>query len=160
MSLVISHNGGFFSCCSERLNNICNYINTHKKLPFVVDSSKQFELYKKSNEDFTFDCFEHYDTIDENVILDRKYKIPHQFKNYSILDFKLFNPLIQKYFTPSDTIKEIIRNLETKYVLDYENICVLFFRGNDKSKETKLSGYHEYIEYAKSIVTNNPRIKI
>jgi hypothetical protein len=159
MSLIVSHNGGFFSCCSERLNHIFNYINTHKKLPLVVDSSKQFELYKQSNEDITFDYFEHYDKIENNIFFNIKYRTPHQFKSYSILDFKNTNPLIQKYFTPSDNIKEIINNFEKKYLLQYDNICVLFYRGNDKAKETKLSGYNEYIEYANSIIAKTPLIK-
>ena len=46
-------------------------------------------------------------------------------------------PLINKYFSPSDEINEIITTMKKKYSLDYENICVLFYRGNDKNRETK-----------------------
>ena len=45
-------------------------------------------------------------------------------------------PLINKYFSLSNKIKEIIKNIERKYNINYENICVLFYRGNDKNRET------------------------
>ena len=57
-SLIITHNAGFFSCCSVRLHHIVRFINDFKKLPNSVDSSKQFEWYKqnKNDADITFDC--------------------------------------------------------------------------------------------------------
>ena len=49
--------------------------------------------------------------------------------------------------------------MEQKYNLEYDNICVLFYRGNDKIKETKICDYHDYMEYANLIVNKNPNIK-
>ena len=44
--IKISHNSGFFSCCSVKLTEIVKFINLNKRLPDHVDSSKQFRLYK------------------------------------------------------------------------------------------------------------------
>ena len=49
--------------------------------------------------------------------------------------------------------------MEQKYCIDYNNICVLFYRGNDKSKETNICGYDEYIVMAKKILNETPNIK-
>ena len=70
--IKITHNAGFFSCCSVRLSEIIDFINSNKRLPDNVDSSEQFEIYKKTNEknkDITFDYFENYNIVkDVNII--------------------------------------------------------------------------------------------
>ena len=45
-TLIMKHNAGFFSCCNVKLYSLIYYFNTHKEIPMVVDSSKQFEWYK------------------------------------------------------------------------------------------------------------------
>ena len=144
--IKITHNAGFFSCCSMKLYEIIHFINLNKRLPDNVDSSEQFRWYKQNtNKDITFDYFEHYKNVpDVNIIHPIKYHWEHQFINYAKLDYKRITPLIKKYFSPSAEINEIIYNIEKKYNLLYENICVLFYRGNDKIKETNKCSYDEY----------------
>ena len=51
-----------FSCCTIKLHHIVEFINSNKTLPNKVDSSEQFHLYKKNqDEDVTFDYFKHYE---------------------------------------------------------------------------------------------------
>ena len=47
--LTIHPSTGFFSNCTIKLLDIILYFNAVKKLPVVVDSSKQFDLYKSLN---------------------------------------------------------------------------------------------------------------
>jgi hypothetical protein len=157
MSVITTHNAGFFSCCSVKLMNITDYINEHLKLPTLVDSSRQFNWYKKNNEDITYDYFEHYDHTDEIDVTKIDYHERHQFKDYSTLDPCIF-PVVKKYFTPSKNILHIIEQIEKKYNLKYDNICVLFYRGNDKITETKLCDYDEYLIYAKDVLKKNPNV--
>ena len=162
-SLIITHNAGFFSCCSVRLHHIVRFINDFKKLPYCVDSSKQFEWYKNKNDaDITFDFFENYDNITNEIAIDENnidYHQNYQFRNYQNLNYEKIIPLIRKYFTPSEKIRNIIDYMEQKYKLDYENICVLFYRGNDKITETELCGYDEYVTYANNILEKNQNVK-
>ena len=44
--LTITHDCGFFSCSSVRLDIISKYIVDNKKLPDIIDCSKQFSWYK------------------------------------------------------------------------------------------------------------------
>jgi hypothetical protein len=163
MSLVITHNAGFFSCCSVKLNVIVDYINSNKKLPDVVDSSTQFKLYKTdTDKDVTYDYFENPNNLNDlefNEYSKIDYKHSHQFNNYLNLDFKNLCPIVKKYFSPSNHIVDIIKHIEDKYNLDYNNICVLFYRGNDKIKETKICEYDDYMEYANVIINKNPNIQ-
>ena len=160
MTLTITHNAGFFSCCSVRLHDIINYINLNSKIPNNVDSSKQYQWYKLNNkEDITYDYFEHYDntpniTYTSNI----NYFEWYQYTNYLNLDYNNIIPIVKKYFSPSNLIIDIIKNIEKKYNLNYDNICVLFYRGNDKNTETLICNYDEYLKYANLIIKNNPDI--
>jgi hypothetical protein len=158
MSVISNHNYGFFSCCSVKLENIVNYINLNSKIPDYVDSSSQFGWYKKNQEiDITYEYFLHYDR-DITINYPINYNHQYQYNNYSDLDYNNIIPLVKKYFSPSKTITNIIGNLEEKYHLVYDNICVLFYRGNDKITETKLCNYDEYLNCANSIMKSNPNI--
>jgi hypothetical protein len=160
MSITCTHNSGFFSCCSVKLHCIINYINLNYKLPDHVDSSQQFSWYKKNQDkDITYKYFEHYDNIkDITINYPINYDWEYQFVDYSKLDFNKIIPIIKKYFSPSKKIINIINNIEQKYNLIYDNICVLFYRGNDKITETELCNYDEYLIYANLIIKSNPNI--
>lgn len=161
MSVILEHNAGFFSCCSVKLDRIVNYINVHNNFPEHVDSSRQFIWYKMNNQgDITYDYFEHYDNVPNKLCGEYiDYLDIYQFEDYSMLPYEKINPIIQKYFSPSFEVTQIIANIESKYNIDYDNICVLFYRGNDKNGETSICEYSEYVDYAKLIISKNPEIK-
>ena len=153
---------GFFSCCSVRLSDIVRFINKKKTLPTDVDSSDQFKWYKNDknkDKDITFDYFKNYNNvIDVNITHPINYNHFHQFLHYSKLDYKCLTPLIKKYFSPSIEINKIINNIEKKYNLIYENICVLFYRGNDKHREIKKANYEEYLIYINELKKRNKNL--
>jgi hypothetical protein len=167
MSIILQgHEAGFFSSCNLKLRKIIDYINENKKIPDSIDGSNFFRWYKNNtNQDITYDYFEHFDNINENInvelpILLTNSKEEDQFSNYHFIEYSLVSKIIKKYFSPSNEIKNIITMMEKKYNLNYENILVLFYRGNDKNRETKICDYHEYIHYANLIIEKNPEIKI
>jgi hypothetical protein len=198
--LKITHNGGFFSCCSIRLLRIIDFYNKYKKLPDIVDSSEQFLIYKKENinDDITFSYFEHYSNINfpENIYkfintndnekqlgeisgsieintlngldkdnytyieynTDSIIRKEPQFLPYNEIDFNII-PFIKKYFTPSKNIYDIINKIEEKYNIDYSNLCVLFYRGNDKICETLIESYENFLIKANQIKNKEPNIR-
>jgi len=160
-TLVITHNSGFFSCCSVRLDTIVKYFNQTRTLPLIVDSSAQFEWYKpqRSHKASIVDT---YFTTDPSGIAFRgqiDYEHWHQLTDYKKLNYKALQPFITKYFSPSKEIQDIVITLETKYSLEYSNLCVLFYRGNDKITETELSSYDEYLAKALQLQEQNPSIQ-
>ena len=159
--LKITHSSGFFSNCSYRLHDIIIYFNKNKKLPEIVDCSEQFKLYKphdKKDLDITHDYF-----IDKNNDIEYERFVDFhwlfQFIDYSKLNYRLLNSFINKYFSPTEEINNIISNIETKYNLDYENTCVLFHRGNDKITESNICNYRETADKANIIYNKNNNIK-
>ena len=149
--LKITHDSGFFSCNSLKLHHIVKYINKYKKLPDTLDCQEQFSLYKphdKTKEDITSTYFDNSSiTFQYSGFIDFHWL--YQFIQYNALDFNSLIPLIRKYFSPSNTINDIINHLETKYSLVYTNLCVLYYRGNDKIYESKCSDKILNINYNK-----------
>ena len=139
---------------------IQNIIHKNKLSVNIILNNNNFKFDNNNKEDITYDYFEHYANIEDNIdtqnIID--YHWDHQFLDYSTLDYTRIYPLIEKYFSPSNNINEIVNNIERKYNLIYENICVLFYRGNDKIRETKLCEYDDYLKYANEIINKNANI--
>jgi hypothetical protein len=159
--IKITHNSGFFSNCSIILEKIINFINRNHKLPDFVDTSATFNVYKEKGEgDVTRDYF-HPITQSPNITFDTKILFHHddQFKKYDSLNFNFIHPIVSSYFSPSSKVIQFIESLEKKYDIDYSNTCVLFYRGNDKKKETQICNLSEYIIRAKMILLINPNIK-
>lgn len=166
--LIIQHGGarvapgsGFFSCCSVKLYHIVEYFNNNEYLPPIIECDEQFLLYKENTrDDITYSYFKHYDETEdfpyENKVDFHHY---HQFKPHMALDYKNLRLFMNKYFSPSVEIEGKIIELQEKYNLDYNNICVLFYRGNDKKTETKLKSYDEVIQHGKNILEKDPNIR-
>lgn len=166
MELVAKHEGGFFSCCSVRLHYLIHHFNKYKEIPAIYNTTGFFTWYKPDNyvDDITFQYFKHYnDDINKNIEItytkDIDFNEWYQYKIYNTLDFENLEPFIRRYYTPSNIIEDIKTKLENKYSIDYNNICVLFFRGNDKATESKLPSYEYYIQYANEILKIDPNIK-
>lgn len=162
-------NAGFFYCCSVRLMSITCFYNENDRfeLPVDVDSSLQFRWYKPSKHvDVTFKYFRHYNEVadDETLLPFPKHpvdhRISHQFQNYQTLKYEDITPFMEKYFSPQPDICAHITRMQQKYTLDYENTCVLFYRGNDKSTETTLCPYDDLIVHGQRILKDHPSCRI
>ena len=167
---VRSHEGGFYSCCSLRLHYLIEYYNFFKKIPVIYDCKGFYTMYKKDdriNDEITFDYFKHYnDMNNEDTKIEYKgeidYKEHYQYKKFHKLEYEKLKPFIHKFFCPNDEILKIRKTFEDKYKINYDDICVLFYRGNDKATETPLPSFDEYLEEAKKILKkekNNPNFK-
>jgi hypothetical protein len=163
--IKITHNSGFFSCCSYRLFKIIEYFNKKKCLPETIDTTNSFTWYKPENrleQDIITDYFTlTADEIEYNKNIELSQKVfDVQFYDYKKLYFDDFIPIINKYFTPSDEILNLVSSIEQKYNLpDYKNLCVLFYRGNDKMKETIAPTYSDFFRKALELKRKNEKIK-
>jgi len=153
-SLVVAHIAGFFSTCSVILSELVVYFNTFKKTPDYLNTNNCFQWYKNNINNY----FQKND-LREIKYYNVNYHHDNQFIDYNNVNIKEIKPFIEKYFTTNADIIDIIKLMEKKYNIQYENTCVIFYRGNDKNKEVKISSYIEYINKAKEILLKNPNIK-
>lgn len=153
--IVVNHVAGFFSCCTVRMNRIIDFYNENKFLPYV-DSSKQWEWYMDAS-DFGRDITNVF--FKEPVISDMMFdKIEltsddseEQFSDYSMINFDVINKIRDIYFTPSDNILSIIEEFKISKQINLDNVISVFYRGNDKARETNIPSYNEVLDKIKEI---------
>lgn len=146
MSIDVTHDAGFFSCCSVRLHYIVEYINKHGKYPYDVNSSRSFRMYKKIPRDITFDFFNHYGDTNEEICSHVNYHWIKEHENYKLLDFKNILPIVTKFFTPTKEMWNISFKLQNKYKICASDCIGLYFRGTDKKIETPIGDFQTYLQ--------------
>lgn len=164
-TVLLTHVSGFFSCCSIRLEGIINYFNDHSyQLPKRVDSREQWNWYRPpsfpSEQDMAFEYFVQYDDVHDNFPTHTvSYHHDHQFVDYRILSYDDLRPFIRKYFSLSPTVQSLAVGIASKYALQPDVTCVLFYRGNDKCRETSLCAYADMFEQADALLQQHPACK-
>lgn len=159
--LIITHDYGFFSCCSVALEKIILFHNEKNFLP-SVDRKAQYSLYKDHENDSINHFFEIENTNFEfsPELIQEELEIDHQFSDYSLLNYPYIKKIIDIYFKPNDKIKQIEKNLVEKYNIDFSKIIAVFFRGTDKRPETTLPSYETFLEKIQQLKKENPDHKI
>lgn len=162
--------GGFFASCNCRLHRIIYCFLDRNDCLFlpIVNTTGLFDMYKIDNDkDITYEFFEHYNNIDENIIgLDRnsiKYDINNgfQYDNYKDLHYEYILPFVKKYFTPSSKILDIHYFFIQKYNIDVENTVGIYYRGTDKYIETPLASFESvYNKLNEVLEKENPGMQI
>jgi len=155
--IKVTHNSGLFSCFSQRLSAIIKYANENKVFPDIVDSSEQFLMYKTDKSvDITETLIQN---LDNKISFTKPIHFTDQFTDYSKLDFSLLNPIIGKYFSISDIVKNRLNKFIVDYDIDFFDTCSIFYRGNDKRLECKLATPEMFIEKAQTIKNYKKSIK-
>ena len=124
MSLTISWDAGFFSCCSVKLYKLVEYVNQEKELPRSTDESELFTLYKPEQYQHQ-DITDHFFTKKPACPIDYSgsYTDPisltlEQFQPYSAIRFNVLKPFVDHYFSRSQTILDLQSILLEKYSID------------------------------------------
>lgn len=158
------HSAGFFSCSTIALMDVINFFNEHKSMPDRFDRFRQYETFKaKPSQDLSSFYFD----VDDSVIIDHNgvdIPLPYdcmsiQFAPYKDLPFDHYLPVINKYFHPSQHIQNLAYNLIQKYALNMDNLCAVFYRGNDKAREMQVPTYDEFINKAHEIKSKRPDVR-
>lgn len=159
--LAVKHNAGFLSCCSVRLQKIIEWYNANKRTPIVVDSSAQFESLKTQPGDITYKFFR-----DQTVDIPYTHKIrfsqtndEDQFSDFRKIIYSDVLPFIDRYFTVSAEVENYANEIVKKYNIDLNNTCGVFFRGNDKERETNAPTYKDFIDRALKVKKTRPNVK-
>jgi hypothetical protein len=163
-TLRIDGGVGIFSCCTVRLESILQYYNRYHATPKLLDCSAQFSFYKENDdEDISKDLFAQRDDISIEwngfpVSVTRS-SVEQQFSNYREICYAELLPFIQKYFSPSQLITRAVRHLELSSKIDYENTCVIRYRGTDKADETVQPPFTEILRKALDLKSKQPNLR-
>lgn len=95
-----------------------------------------------------------------NSVSKINYAHDHQYKPYSQLDYKNVTPVMKTFFQPSSEIIQIVSHFENKYDIDAANCIAVYYRGTDKSTETKLDTFNSYYDKLINVLNSNNNCKI
>jgi hypothetical protein len=129
-----------------------------------MKTQKMFGLYKINRNDDIFNiCFKEKDIEIPHIerVTFTKSKFENQFSDYKLLNYHMICPFINKFYSPSDIILKLKNFLLSNYEINTndDNLCGVFFRGNDKIKETQKPSYDEIIEKATELKSINENIQ-
>jgi hypothetical protein len=162
-TLKVISSAGFFSCNTVCLRDIVNYINIYKRNPLDLNRSEQYKVYK-TKEDSLIDTFFIKSDLNLNsnspLRITEDTDVEDQFSNYKLINHDSIKDIISKYFQPSEKVLEIVSLYESKYNIDYNKTCAVFYRGNDKFKETKIADYNDFISKTREIQEENIRFLV
>ena len=161
--IINSNSGGFFSNCNILLSNIIIYFNNYQKLPIKITTNNLFSIYKSNDEEDLYNLLFYIDSTDIEYIKNIRFnnqEFENQFSDYKLLNLNDVQPFFQKYFKPTPIILNNVEYLLNKYNIDLNSeICGVFYRGNDKIKETQKPPYSEFILKAKELLEKNNKLK-
>ena len=83
------------------------------------------------------------------------------FLNFPIiqnLNYADVKPFVEKYFTPSISIREQVKRLERGLPWQYQSICGMRYRGTDKKVETNQPSYAELVLKAVKLKRKVPQL--
>jgi hypothetical protein len=156
---------GFFSCCSIILMQIIEYFNNNGVLPEKINTERMCSIYQLfENQDIFKHIFYEKDTnitFTDKITISKTMFEP-QFSDYKLINYDLLQPFFEKYFNITPSIQNKIIELKHNYYIyeqENKNLCGVFYRGNDKIKETNPPSYQEIIDKAFEIKTTNSNIK-
>lgn len=167
-TIRVAHDAGFFSCCSVTLNRILSHAGANGgELP-IVDARGTFGWYKppggegRDGRELFFrrsvqrpGCRDvpsapvrwvDWDEVDDD----------EQFCDMARYNFAALAPVLAAYFTPDAHIDAIQAALQSKYGIDCQRTCVLFYRGNDKARESVPCDYGEMVDRALAATADRP----
>lgn len=155
--LRVTHNAGFFSCCSIALTETMIDFNQNKGLADIVDRTQQYDNYKANKAENLIPVY--FDEQPGGIPYNGEVRLTtantyFQFSDYRLLCFDEVKPFMDKFFTPSDYVMSIVRHYEEKYRIEYEHTCGVFYRGNDKNRETTIAPYSEFLNKTQDIMYN------
>jgi len=163
LTLKISHNAGFFSCCSVMLISIIDFFNYNKKIPDNIDVSDSFSIYKSCSTNNIYELFFEKNNLNieyENPVVLTKSQYEFQFSDYSQINFEKIKPFLDKYFKTNSLVNCTFNSLLQKYNIKTDKLIFLYYRGNDKCTETNLGSYESYLNKANEICSKNLDHKI
>ena len=155
---------GFFSCCTQILQKLCEHITKSKEYPDWYDSTELFVFYKnKEVTDVPCGFFNMSINADErNKLLTKEpfINIMFQYKQFSSISFYNLTPMINVYFKPNERVINTMNILQEKYNINCDNTIAIYYRGTDKHIETNLGTKEIFEEKISSIMNNNRNLKL
>ncbi len=157
--LYSGQNSGFFWNCTATLRDIIELHCKYNVLPKSIDFSRAFRKYRAASESCKdIDLYPFFFTTKINTSLELKGQLSTVKHHgvYRLVNFKLYSPLINRYFGLSEPVLNLQNMLVERYDIEPAKMIAVCYRGTDKYKECKLASPELYLSEAKRLLVRNP----
>ena len=162
-ALVISSHrpdSGLFSSSRRRLRMAVSFFNKHGKPPGIVDCTHLYRGYSLKPGVDPADTFFKKENTSIQYTRAITLNAIYESRDYREIPFEDVLPFVEKYFTPAPGVENLVRRIETKYrLMDYADLCAVYYRGTDKGPETELPGYTEFLQKARAFRDKHPGVR-
>ena len=152
-------NSGFYSNQSQVFLSLLILLS-HGIIPETICYALGFRRLKK---DPNRDVYHDFYRMDPNVEVQllKTVTLPDENrKQFDLYDFEYYNPIVKRFFTPSDVVLERKNMLMDKYKIDPDKTISVLYRGTDKSTELVLAHPQDYLIVTQRLLEKNPDFKV
>lgn len=153
----LTHNWGFFSCCSTLMFDMARLQGRQNSI------STKFSFRYSRDEEMTCILGEYFLPPDNQIKQIESGSVSedlYHHSRYESLDIDEFVPYLNKYFRTNDKVKQWEDWFVKKYAIDFDRTIVLSYRGTDKYIELELQPVQRYLEHAKMLLQENPGYRL
>ena len=152
------HDSGFYSCINEVRNSLCLLLN-QKKYPKNISFINTLYWYRQTEDLYPI----LYKLNEENIkkLKTKEFNFEYWCPTaipFTFLKMDDVKSVEKAYFLSSDIVEQRVKELETKYNIDYDNTIAVLHRGTDKKKEAELQSVEWWIEHTDKIIDKPCRI--
>jgi len=154
-------NCGFYSNQTQAFLSTLILLS-HGIVPDKISYAMGFKRFKADPER---DIFPDFYKIDPSVPVQllKTVTLPDENKKqFDLYDFEYYNPVVKRFFGPSDVVSERKNQLLNKYRINPSETISVLYRGTDKYTEVRLGSPQAYLQAVQQVLqqTNAKRVLV
>jgi hypothetical protein len=152
---------GFYSNHTQTFLSLL-ILSSHGIVPDKIDYSNGFKCFAPEAEK-NLDIYSDFCKIDESqqIPLYQNIFIPDENrKDFGNYQFPIYNPIVKRFFSPSETIENRKKELVEKYKINFSKTISVLYRGTDKWTEVRLAPAEHYLSAVQQILDQTDAEKV
>ena len=144
-------NCGFYSNQTQAFLSTLILLS-HGIIPDKISYAMGFKRFKA---DPDRDIYPDFYQMDPNVAVQllKTVTLPDENrKQFDLYDFEYYNPIVKRFFSPSDVVLERKNALMSKYEIDPNETIAVLYRGTDKYTEVRLASPEAYLQAVQQVM--------
>ena len=158
-AILCGHDSGFFSMCSVSLWNLADLQRFRGKIPSRIDYSLNFKAFRNPEQiRQKTDLYPVFFKPHSASLISPQRRLPYVAHHglYSLLNYERLNPVIDRFFRPSDRVLAARAELTRRYDIDPAKTIAVVYRGTDKSTEIKVASPEAFLAVTQQMLIANP----
>jgi len=145
--------------CTVSLWNLADLQDVRGIFPFRIDYSRNFLFFRNAEQRRrNTDMYPLFFKPKPDAVVDPRRRLPFVPHHgvYAFLDYQRLNPIIDRFFQPSDRAVEVRADLQRRYSIDPAKTIAVVYRGTDKGTEVMLASPEAFLSKTRQLVDENP----